>query len=42
MISLPKRCSKNHFQSGSIVASINITNVKVFLLKGLSREHIKV
>ena len=42
MISLPKRCSKNNLQSGSIVASINITNIKAFLLRGLSHKHIKV
>ena len=39
---LPKRCSKNNLQSGSTVASTNITNIKVILLRGLSREHIKV
>ena len=42
MTSLLKRCSKNNLQSGSIVASIKITNIKVFLLRGLSRKHIKV
>ena len=37
-----KTLFKNNLQSGSIVASINTTNIKVFLLRGLSREHIKV
>ena len=41
MTSIPKR-SKNNLQNGSIVASINKTDIEDFLLRGLSREHIKV